>query len=170
MNEQETTRQCDQCGREYHARTNRSRYCSGACRAKHSRAEHGAIVDDRSLAVRRTIATRSQQMHEGYCAMCGAVFTYTGNGRRRVYCSAVCRKRAFNAAHNEPIEEIAADEHDATVDRVNNSADVLVDLFVGSMTMQQIIFAAGRVTEQRLAPQEGRARHPNTKSIPRYAA
>ncbi len=168
-NELEIIRQCDQCSKEYTAKTRRSRYCSGACRAKHSRAAHGAIVDNRHAAIQRTIATRSAQHHSAVCPICGATFDYTGNGRRRVYCSPRCRKLAFNAAHNEPEPECAAAEHETTVDKVSG-CDVLVEMSHGSLTLEQIIFVAARLTAKRLAPQEGRVRHPNAKSIPRYAA
>lgn len=44
-------RRCDRCGREYDARTVRSRYCSKACRNAADRARHRVERDRRREAV-----------------------------------------------------------------------------------------------------------------------
>ena len=65
-------------------------------------------------------------------------------------------QQMFYPTHNEPLPEVAADEHDKVTARPLN--------------LMQIRFAAARLTALRLAAQEGKPRRPNCRSIARRAA
>src|SRR5258708_36568103 len=90
---------CLHCHRSYRAKSSRSQYCSGACRAKASRAAHGAIVDDQAAASERRNATKSAQRFERVCSQCGEPFTANGKQGKRLYCGDKRKKRAYLAAH-----------------------------------------------------------------------
>jgi endogenous inhibitor of DNA gyrase (YacG/DUF329 family) len=91
------TAHCKQCGKPFKAKTARSLYCSGACRAKASRAAHGAIVDNPALASERRNQTKGEQTYQRQCAQCGEAFTINGRQLKRIYCSNRCKKLAFQA-------------------------------------------------------------------------
>jgi endogenous inhibitor of DNA gyrase (YacG/DUF329 family) len=95
------TATCHQCLKNYQAKSSGSRYCSGACRAKASRAARGASVDNPALASARRNATKGAKVISRACRFCGQAFTCDGKAAKRLYCSTRCKKQAFNARHRE---------------------------------------------------------------------